>query len=87
MRQIATVKNNAKIKRLMVYKSDGGCYLFFYDRLEDSACYADHWYENLEDLQDICLTEYAVLPTDWTTIPDPLPNCQHDWINYPVAKH
>lgn len=81
MRLVASVKENSKVKRVMLFERDQqGCYLFLYNTLQDSPCFADYWYENVAQAKEDCKVDYGVVDTDWLPIPDPLPDCQDDWI-------
>lgn len=81
MRYIATVAQPAsEVKRLMIHDSPDGVYLFGFDNLTDGGALWDEWYETLADAQVVADTQYAVSASDWQIIPDPLENCQQEWI-------
>lgn len=81
MRKIASIKQpKDDTKRVMLFDSGEGVYLFLYAGEEDGACAADHWFETVEQAVQSCVEDYGITPSDWQTIPDPLPGCQHDWI-------
>lgn len=81
MRYIAETKiNSSRIKRLMIYEVEGGVYLFEYDILHDGPSKGDSWFENLEKALETCEREYGVEIEQWKAIPDPLEQCQQDWI-------
>jgi hypothetical protein len=81
MRKIATLKRAVNgIQRVMLHAADDGTYLFLYNRLEDGPCEFDEWYESPGDVERAAAERFEVEPTDWTTIDDPLPGAQHDWI-------
>jgi hypothetical protein len=67
------------VVRLMIYQSGEDNYLFGYTSLEDSSAAWDYHFEELEDAFESA-KDYGVTKSQWTEIPDPLPNCQHDWI-------
>ncbi len=79
MRKVAAV-NHPQTKRVMLYNADDGCYLFLYNQLEDGACYADYFFEELEDMYQHCSDEYGIGTDAWQTIPDPEEGCFHDRI-------
>jgi len=82
MRIIAEVKKiNSPIKRLMIYESNEGVYLFGFDTIEDSHSNWDEWYETIDEAKEECNDRYGIEFTNWTEIPDPMEDCQHDWIN------
>lgn len=81
MRKIALVKNhNADIKRVMLYEDKYGIFLFGYKKLEDGGANWDQLYQTIETLYEDCEEEYGIKKEDWKDIPDPLKDCQHDWI-------
>ena len=81
MRLTANIKQqNSEIVRLMIYDSEDGVYLFGYDSEIDSSALWDYWFENIDDAYESCLEDYGITKSDWKEIPDPLENCQHDWI-------
>ena len=65
----------------MIYDSDDGVYLFGYNTMNDSSALWDNWFENIDDALKSCNEEYGIPKDDWNKIPDPLENCQHDWIS------
>ena len=82
MRIIAeTKKINSPIKRLMIYESKEGVYLFGYNTIEDSHSNWDEWYKTIEEAKEECNNRYGIEFMNWTEIPDPMEGCQHDWIN------
>jgi hypothetical protein len=70
-----------KIVRVMIYDDCTGVYLFLYDRKEDGPGIADYWFESVEDADSACSVEFGIARNDWKHIPDPMPDCQHDWIS------
>ena len=83
MRKIVNLtKPKDEIIRLMVYNDDDfGAYLFGYKKMDDCSSEFDELYESENEAMEACETEYGIKKTDWKEIPNPEPNCQHDWIN------
>ncbi len=80
MRLTANIKQqDSEVKRLMIYESEDGVYLFGYDKQFDSSAIWDNWFEKIEYAFEAS-QEYGIDKNDWNEIPDPLENCQHDWI-------
>ncbi|WP_022825664.1 hypothetical protein [Hymenobacter norwichensis] len=69
----------SELKRLMMHETDGGVYLFGYNKIEDASCLWDEWYDSVAEAESAG-EEYGVAPTDWQVVPDPLEGCQQDWI-------
>ena len=87
MRAIASLRTPIDgIHRLMTYVSDEGTYLFLYEDIDDGPCIADELYDSLEAAQQSAAVRFAVGNADWTTIPDPIPGAQHDWIRPTQVK-
>ena len=80
MRKIAKVKNDSNVKRVMIYSCKDGVYLFLYKDNKDSPSYADYWFEDIKDAEEVCTEDYGLTINDWQIIDDPLPDCQHDII-------
>lgn len=80
MRKIATVEGHPEIKRLMMFESDDGVYLFQYEQIEDGGSTGDCWFEGVEDALECAAEEFGIDRGNWKEIDDPMPNCQHDWI-------
>ena len=68
------------IIRVMIYNDEYGTYLFGFKKLEDCSAEWDEWYETEKDAIESCEEEYGIKKNDWTEIPNPEPNCQHDRI-------
>lgn len=80
MRLKANIKQtDSDLKRLMIYDSEDGVYLFGYDKDSDSSAIWDNLFENVEYAIEAS-QEYGVNQNNWQEISDPLKNCQHDWI-------
>jgi hypothetical protein len=69
----------------MIHSADNGFYLFLFEKTEDGPCDTDEWYESLREVELVCRNSYSIDEDSWTTIPDPLPGCQQDWI-FPVRR-
>ena len=81
MRLTANIKqSDSEIKRLMIYDSDDGVYLYGYDKENDCSALWDYWFESIDDAIGSGYDDYGVERTDWEQISDPMENCQHDWI-------
>lgn len=78
MRYIANVHNNSEVKRLMIYPSANGVYLFFYSIVEDGSCDYDLLLESVNDAMQYAAEAYGLSRDDWQEIEDPLKHCQHD---------
>lgn len=49
MRLIANIKQtDSDVKRLMIYDSEDGVYLFGYDKEFDTSAIWDYWFEKVE---------------------------------------
>ncbi len=81
MRKTAQLRSpKTEVVRLMLHATENGVYLFGYDRLDDTECLWDLWYETVADAEATTLAEYDVAATDWVVISNPLEHCQQDWI-------
>lgn len=81
MRWIADIPNPQNdFKRLMLYDSADGVYLFAYQSMYDCDSDGDEWYENVAQAKTTAEEKYNVTQANWEQIGDPLPYCQHDWI-------
>jgi hypothetical protein len=80
MRKVTFIDLTDATKKLMIYESSDGVYLFGYDCLQDSSSAWDNWYETVEEADDYCKMIYNVDKDDWIAISEPLENCQHDFI-------
>ncbi|WP_245773076.1 hypothetical protein [Paenibacillus catalpae] len=69
-----------KVRKVMVYESDIGAYVFLYDTQEDKSCIADLWFETLAEALDHCLQEFNVIQSQWLVINDPEEGEFHDII-------
>lgn len=82
MRLIAKSKDeSAEEKRFMIYQNEDGVYLFGFLSENDCGAAWDLWFESVEDAIDSCISEHGVDKSDWTEIPDPIEDCQHDRIS------
>jgi biofilm protein TabA len=81
MRRVAVLPRNVdQVQRVILYESSDGVYLFLSDSKEDRGAFADEWYTTVEDAEQVCLERFGVDASQWQPIPDPLPDCQADWV-------
>jgi biofilm protein TabA len=80
MRKVVYPNTDDETKKLMIYESAEGVFLFGYDCLQDTFSVWDNWYENIQEADEYCRMTFNVDNIDWITISDPLENCQHDFI-------
>lgn len=81
MRKVATVKtNDTLVKRVIVYESEHGVYIFTYASLEDGPAMGDEWCESVAQADALCWRDFGISAADWEYIDDPAAGCQHDWI-------
>lgn len=81
MRKVAAVQNNhSEIRRVILYETDEGVYLFPCSTEEDGSAIGDEWFESVSLAEQVCRDDYGILDEHWVEISDPLPDCQHDWI-------
>ena len=80
MRKVAFI-DFEEIKKIMLYNADGEeTYLFYFDTWHDAPSTKDFLYPSVEEVEEYCLIEYNVKPSDWINISDPQNGCQHDFI-------
>lgn len=80
MRKVAFIDTFDEIKKLMIYESEDGVYLFGYDCVQDTISIWDNWYLTLEEAEDFCEEKYEVDKEKWIDISEPSTGCQHDFI-------
>ncbi len=81
MRLVADVLLNAEgVKRLMIHETEGGVYLFGFDRMSDGGGIWDEWYETVADAKEAAQASYQVVAESWRQIADIHEHCQQDWI-------
>ncbi len=80
MRKITFIDTFDEIKKLMIYESKEGVYLFGYDCVQDTASIWDNWYLTVEEAEEYCEDIYQVDKEKWIEISEPLADCQHDFI-------
>lgn len=81
MRKIATVpKQGSPARRVILYGTTGGAYVFPRGSEEDGPAMSDEWYASVDEALAACAHEYGITEADWQEIADPLPHCQHDWV-------
>ncbi len=80
MRKYALLKEQmSNICKVMIFDTTHETYVFLYDTLEDTACFADYSFESIEEAEEYC-KELGVNNKDWCYIDDPLEGCQDDTI-------
>jgi hypothetical protein len=81
MRKVATLSMAVDgVRRVMVYATDDGAYLFLYTGLDDGPCTFDEFYDSPAAAQQHASERFHLTEQDWAQIDDPLPGAQHDWI-------
>jgi hypothetical protein len=81
MRKVAalrTPKDGAV--RCMLFSEPDGVFVFLYSVAEDGAADSDDWFESVQEAESYSREILGVRDEDWSTIPDPPPGCQQDWI-------
>lgn len=82
MRKWASLRPDSRaaesFKRIMVYSSAKGTFVFLYESEDAVFCSEDEFYPSLEDALDAW--EGEIDAYGWHVIDDPLPDCQHDCI-------
>jgi hypothetical protein len=86
VRKIAFVRSVNEIRKLMIYQSNEGVYLFGYDCLQDASAMWDLWFATVHEAEEVCNDDYEINPSDWISISDPLTDCQHDFIRPTMAR-
>ena len=86
MRKLSFVEIPDVIRKLTIYESDEGVYLFGYNCLQDASAIWDNWYENIAIADEFCEKIYGVKKDDWIIISDPCVGCQHDFISQVRVK-
>lgn len=81
MRLITNLPSHPEYKRLMLYQAEQGVFLFFYNTQTDAPGAGDFWFEDLVSAYKYTTEVFGVSEKDWEVIPDPLPNCQDDFIH------
>ena len=82
MRKYAILKESInEIKKVMLYESHDGVYIFLYDVIDDYPAFADNYFSALEDAEEVCSEEYSIKDSDWIIVDEPPKNCQHDIIS------
>lgn len=81
MRKTASIRDPySPTKRVMIYESTDGVYLFSFSTNKDGSASSDHWFQTVAEAEEFCSSQYVVNESDWIVIDDPLDGCQHDWI-------
>lgn len=81
MRLITNLPSHPEYKRLMLHQAEQGVFLFLYNTQIDAPCVGDLWFEDLASAYECTAREFGISDQDWEIIPDPLPNCQDDFIH------
>lgn len=72
MRMYALLEEQVgEVRKVMVYESESGAYVFLFNTQEDKSCIADLWFETLGDAVEHCLQEFNVKQEQWLVINDP----------------
>ncbi|MGE7999780.1 hypothetical protein ACQKOF_14095 [Lysinibacillus sp. NPDC093190] len=69
-----------EICKVMIYGSPDETYVFLYNTLQDTGCFADMCFEVLEEAEEYC-EKLGINNEDWLFIDEPLDRCQDDIIN------
>ena len=64
------------VRKVMLYETGGGVYLFEYDSPDAVISSSDRFYDRPEDLHEEW--DGLIGERGWIGIGDPLPDCQHD---------
>ncbi|MEG3874464.1 MULTISPECIES: hypothetical protein [unclassified Microcoleus] len=82
MRKVAESRKHPDIKQVILYKPElgEGVYAFPCTSLNDGFGIGDIFYQSWRDAEEFCEQEYGISKDAWKFIPDPLANCQQDWI-------
>lgn len=66
--------------RCIMYACEEGVYVFPCATEEDGSATGDYWFRSIDEAENFCRNEYGIGTNDWTSVPDPLPGCQDDWL-------
>ena len=80
MRKLAFIDIIDETRKLIIYQSDEGVFLFGYDCLQDTSSKWDNWFMTVAEAEEYCRDIYKIEDDKWIYISDPLENCQHDFI-------
>ncbi|MFP5040272.1 hypothetical protein [Parasediminibacterium sp. JCM 36343] len=80
MRKIAFIDTFDELKKLMIYESQDGIYLFGYDCVQDSSSLWDYQYLTVQEAEKHCFDNYQIDKEKWISVSEPLEDCQHDFI-------
>jgi biofilm protein TabA len=58
----------------------GGVWVFLFRSLDDGPCDADFWYEDVTGAERHAADALGTTTPAWEPLPDPQPDCQHDWV-------
>jgi biofilm protein TabA len=68
------------MKKIMIYTSLEGIYLFLYDTINDSSSIKDYFFDTLEEAEEFIDEEFSE-ELDWIIIDEPMVDCQQDIIS------
>jgi len=80
MREVAFVDIVDETRKVLIYQSTEGVFLFGYDCLQDTSSKWDNRFMTIEDAKEYCKDIYKLANDKWIAIGDPLENCQRDFI-------
>jgi len=81
MRRVAlTTIERDGIRRVILHATDHGTYLYLSRSVDDAGAFADQWYESVADAEAAACDRFGIATDAWTSVADPEPGCQHDWI-------
>lgn len=81
MRRVAlNPRPRSEIRRVILYQSDDGVYLFLSKTEDDAGSFADEWYASVDDAEAESEERFGITEDMWVEVPDPRPGCQADWI-------
>src|SRR5688572_29463685 len=79
-REVAFVVIPDEIRKLLIYESDEGVYLFGYDCLQDTSAKWDMWFSVVDEAEEYCQDVYKIDSAKWINLSAPVEHCQHDFI-------
>ncbi len=78
MRKVAFIDSD-ETKKIMLYETDEGAYLFYFNTWVDAPSTKDFFYTDTEEAEAFCWIELNIKPSDWISISDPQEGCQNDF--------
>lgn len=80
MRKYAFIKEKeSEIKKIMVYESTDGIFVFLYNTVDNVPCFADNHFDELEEAKEY-FDEMGITEEDWIIISDPIKGYPEDLI-------